>query len=57
MELSFLIVFKACIKYTFDADANLLFLDSPAGVGFSYSNTSFDMVTGDKRTGLHVWFG
>lgn len=37
----------------FVAEANLLFLDSPAGVGFSYSNTSLDdSVTGDNRTGL-----
>jgi hypothetical protein len=32
--------------------ANVVFVESPAGVGFSYTNTSSDLLTsGDNRTG------
>ncbi|XP_059666099.1 serine carboxypeptidase-like 27 isoform X1 [Cornus florida] len=37
--------------YAWSREANLLFLDSPAGVGFSYSSTVSDVINvGDKRT-------
>lgn len=42
----------SCLFILGVAVANILFLDSPAGVGFSYSNKSTDLYTfGDQKTG------
>ncbi|GMI77598.1 serine carboxypeptidase-like 31 [Hibiscus trionum] len=50
-------------NFSWNKEANMLFLESPVGVGFSYSNTSTDynnigdeFTANDAYTFLHKWF-
>ncbi|BAT87042.1 hypothetical protein LR48_Vigan09g247900 [Vigna angularis] len=50
-------------NFTWNKEANMLFLESPVGVGFSYSNTTTeyaqlgdDFTANDAYTFLHNWF-
>ncbi|KAE8719832.1 Serine carboxypeptidase-like 31 [Hibiscus syriacus] len=50
-------------NFSWNNEANMLFLESPVGVGFSYSNTSTDynnigdeFTANDAYTFLHKWF-
>lgn len=52
---SLLLAEFVCLDWCVEV-ANLLFLESPAGVGFSYSNTTSDLYNaGDQRTGFFVF--
>lgn len=41
--------------WAWNLNASVLFVESPAGVGFSYSNTSSDYVVGDARAASDVY--
>ncbi|CAI8606347.1 unnamed protein product [Vicia faba] len=43
-------------KHAWNKVANVLFLESPAGVGFSYSNNTSDYTVGDKKTAIDSYF-
>jgi serine carboxypeptidase-like clade 2 len=42
-------------NWTWSNVANVIYVESPAGVGFSYSNTTSDYVVGDARTSRDLY--
>jgi carboxypeptidase C (cathepsin A) len=41
-----------CVAFVQNKNANFLFIEQPAGVGFSYSDDVRDYTTGDAQTAL-----
>ena len=41
--------------WSWNAQANMLYVEQPAGVGYSYSNTTSDYTVGDARAAADVW--